>query len=357
MHNLFQHFFSLAFFFFLSSHSAHAADHQHHFAPTPTAIPTPISTMTPEPSGFITITPEPTSIDTPTPTIPSTPPATPTPTSLPTSTPTPTIEPTDTPSPTPTAIPTPTPIVGAIGNDISYPQCGNAFPSGQDFAIIGVNGGLATTSNPCLSTELSWANTSSGLGAQTKVQLYVNTGNPGGLNTASWPKNNTDPAGNLSSNPYGTCDGSDSTSCAWQYGWNRAVDDVVNKFTPAAQSAGVAVDPSLFPWWLDVETVNSWKDGSDAAYQSNVADLEGMVTYFRSRGVTIGLYSTSYQWGIIIKNLGSGSNLNGLNSWLPGAQTADGAKANCSESSLTSGGKVIMTQYTSGAFDYDYSCM
>jgi hypothetical protein len=381
MEHFFQHLFSWAFFFMLSAHSSQAGHHDIKHKPTPTAIPTPISiesptptpllptstptetpTMTPTSTPTLTVTPTVTPTPTPTPTAMPTPTDSPTPTATPTPTltPTPTITPTETPSPTetptPTAIPTPTPVVNTTGNDISYPQCNKTYPIGQDFGIVGVNGGLATTTNPCLSNQLSWANASSGLGTQARVQLYVNTGNPGGLNTASWPKNNTDPAGNVAPNPYGTCDNSDSIACAWQYGWNRAVDDVQNKFIPAAQLAGVAVDPSLYPWWLDVETANSWKDGSDAAYQSNAADLEAMVSYFQSRGIKVGLYSTSYQWGLIVKSVASGSNLNGLNSWLPGASTADGAKAKCSSAPLTSNGKVTMTQYTTSSFDYDYSC-
>jgi len=192
---------------------------------------------------------------------------------------------------------------------------------------------------------------------QSKVQLYVNTGNPGGLNTPSWPQHNTDPAGNASPNPFGTCDGSDSVSCAWQYGWNRAVDDVVNKFTPAAQAAGIDAFASSYPWWLDVETTNSWKDGSDFAYESNRAVLEGMVSYFQSRGITLGIYSTSYQWGVIVRSLPAGSNLNGLRSWLAGAGNLSGAQSYCGLSPLTSGGTVFLTQYVQDNFDHDYSCL
>ncbi len=217
--------------------------------------------------------------------------------------------------------------------------------------------GLATTTNFCLSSELTWANKSVGGINQVKAQLYVNTANPGGLNTPSWPKNNIDPSGTLTSNPYGTCDGSDSLACAWQYGWNRAVEDVQKRFLPAAQAAGVSTNPAGYPWWLTVEIANTWKSGSDFAYQSNIADLEGMMSYFQSKGATVGIYSTSYQWGEIVKSLSSNSSLNGLNSWLPGAQNAAGAKSNCSLSPLTSSGKVTITQYTSGSFDYDYSCI
>lgn len=190
-----------------------------------------------------------------------------------------------------------------------------------------------------------------------KIQLYVNTANPGGLNTVSWPTNNIDPAGNLTTNPYGMCDNTDSLACAWQYGWNRAVEDVLIRFIPAAQAAGISIDPASYPWWLTVETANTWKSGSDFAYQSNIADLEGMVAYFQSKGVVVGIYSTSLQWGEIIGNLNPASKLNGLNSWLAGARNLTGAKSNCSLPPLTTGGKVTITQYVSGLFDYDYSCI
>lgn len=338
--------------------------------PTPTVaiLPTPTATETPTPTLSVepTATPTPTIVvsitltatQTPTPTISITPTATPTPTLTPTPTatdsPTPTLDPSITPSATPTATPTPT--VTKIGNDISYPQCNNSFPGGQGFGIVGINGGIATTTNPCLSTELLWAEGSVGTPNQAKVQLYVNTGNPGGLNTPSWPHNNTDPAGNTASNPYGTCDGSNSTACAWQYGWNRAVDDVQNKFIPAASAAAVDQIPGDYPWWLDVETTNSWDSGSSDALTRNRVDLEAMVSYFQSRGITVGIYSTNFQWGTIVGDVPAGSNLNGLRNWRPGATDLAGAQSNCTLSPLTTGGTVTMTQFTSN-FDTDYSCL
>ena len=41
----------------------------------------------------------------------------------------------------------------ATGNDVSYPQCGKSFPSGQAFGIVGVNDGLANNANPCLANN------------------------------------------------------------------------------------------------------------------------------------------------------------------------------------------------------------
>jgi hypothetical protein len=320
--------------------------------PSPTVTPTPHLTVTPtaSPSPTISLTPTPTA--SPSPTISVTPTASPSP-SL---TPTPTASATATPSPTPTDIPTPTPTITKIGIDVSYPQCGQTLPTGQGFGIVGVNGGRATTTNPCLSTQLLWAKQSIGTPNQAPIQLYVNTGNPGGLNTPTWPQSNVY-AGATAPNPYGTCNGSDSLACAWQYGWNRAVDDVIDRFTPAAQAAGISTEPSVYPWWLDVETANTWKYGSDFAFQSNRAVLEGMTAYFQSRGVTVGVYSTNYQWNLIVGPVPAGSNLLGLRNWRAGASDLAQAQSYCALNPLTPGASVIMTQYVFNNLDHNYSCI
>jgi hypothetical protein len=244
-----------------------------------------------------------------------------------------------------------------LGNDISYPQCGKALPTTQTFGIAGVNGGLATTTNSCLARQLAWAWRSSGTQQQPKAGVYVNTANPGGLGTASWPKDNVDPAGNTTTDPYGNCDGSDSLGCAWQYGWNRAVEDVVSRFAPAAQSAGVDSTPASYRWWLDVETGNTWKTGTGFPQQSNAADMEGMTAYFESLNATVGIYSTASQWGQIAGTVSGGSNLNGLINWRPGGANLNTAKQACTAAPLTPGGQVLLTQYVANKLDYDYSCI
>ena len=40
------------------------------------------------------------------------------------------------------------------GADVSYPQCGGALPFGQAFGVVGVNGGRASSRNPCLGARL-----------------------------------------------------------------------------------------------------------------------------------------------------------------------------------------------------------
>ncbi|HUP26707.1 MAG TPA: hypothetical protein VM124_03630 [Candidatus Limnocylindrales bacterium] len=244
-----------------------------------------------------------------------------------------------------------------VGMDVSWPQCGKALPTTPAFGIVGVNGGTASTQNQCLATQLAWAKGLSGsVASQDKVQVYLNTANPGEIisQVTTWPTSNTAPI----ANPYGPCDGTNTTACSWQYGWNRA-DYGVNYFTAEAAKAGLTnTSASAYKWWLDVETGNTWQSGSTAAYQRNVASLEGWADYFKNIGARTGIYSTGYQWGQITNGAVSAtSNLNGLHSWLAGAKTLNGAKSNCSNPPLTTGGVVALTQYVSAGFDYNNSCI
>jgi hypothetical protein len=228
-----------------------------------------------------------------------------------------------------------------LGNDVSWPQCGKPLPKSQAFAVVGVNNGLANTTNPCLSTQLSWAATSTGGTGQPRVALYVNTANPG-LAGSWWPSSNVY-GGKVVANPYGICTGLQNRPCAYMYGYAKAYDDV--------KVRGVK-NPSSYLWWLDVELMNTWSVDRGA----NAADLEGMAAYFTSIGARVGLYSTGYQWGMIVGQVGLGSNLRGLPSWLAGANGLPGAKGMCTWPPLTPGGRVTMTQFVANGLDYDYSC-
>ena len=238
-----------------------------------------------------------------------------------------------------------------LGNDVSWPQCGKALPESPVFAIVGVTGGLANNTNPCLAEQLAWAEeeTLTDATGQPDVALYVNTANAGHAGSW-WPKSNVypDDVGNpdavVVDNPYGQCSGAEDAACAYMYGWAKAYDD--------ANIRGIS-NPEDYLWWLDVETENSWSTDKVA----NAADLEGMTDYFESIGADVGIYSTSVQWGQIVGRVSADSSLAGLPSWLAGARTANGAKNNCSSAPLTPGGFVSVTQFVSRGFDYDYSCI
>ena len=232
----------------------------------------------------------------------------------------------------------------AVGVDVSWPQCGKSLPQRLSFAIVGVNNGLANTTNPCLAEQLAWARTATEAAAETAqptVALYVNTANPG-WRGSWWPKSNSY-QGKRVSNPYGDCALRTFKACSYMYGYAKAYDD--------AKFRGIS-DPSSYLWWLDVETENSWQRDKAA----NVAVLEGMATYFKSIGAPVGIYSTGYQWKRIAGTVKSTSPLAGLPSWLAGARSRSGALDSCSLPALTPRSRVAMVQYVSDGLDYNVSC-
>jgi hypothetical protein len=235
------------------------------------------------------------------------------------------------------------------------------LPSTLSFGIIGVNGGTAANTNPCLSDQLIWASGATGSTAQPKVQLYANTANPGEVidQITTWPTSNTDETGFTTNNPYGTCAGANDLACSWQYGWNRSVEANRDRFAPAAAVAGLSQTASDYIWWLDVETSNTWEvAGTTDSFNRNVADIEGMTSYYEAQGATVGLYSTAVQWGQITNNqISPTSNLNGLRNWRPSGATLSNAIANCSVPPLTPGGFIALTQYVKQNLDYNHSCI
>ncbi|MCW2635253.1 MAG: hypothetical protein JWQ99_1620 [Blastococcus sp.] len=237
------------------------------------------------------------------------------------------------------------------GYDVSYPQCGTPLPAEHAFAVVGVNGGLSTRTNPCLAEQLTWASESSGaVLSQPKVQLYLNTANPGEVldQVVTWPRSGA--------TPYGACTGTNSMACSWEYGRQRAQNSVVSFFTPAAQAASVDSQPARYTWWLDVETTNTWQSGSSAALARNRATLEGMTAYLVSRGAKVGLYSTRFQWNQIAGAVSPRSNLAGRNSWLAGSTSLAGATATCRTTPLVPRSRVTISQYVVAGLDHDYSC-
>lgn len=238
-----------------------------------------------------------------------------------------------------------------VGYDVSHPQCDAELPRDRGFAVVGVNGGLSTRANPCLSEQLAWASESSGeVDEQPPAQLYLNTANPGQLldEVTTWPQ--------TGATPYGSCDGSNTTACSWEYGWERAENSVLSFFAPAARAARMDSQPSRYVWWLDVETMNTWQYGSAEETERNRATLEGMATYLLSRGAEVGVYSTGRQWGQIVGEVDDDSVLADLDSWLAGSLTADEAEDACDDDPLVPDGEVVLTQYVRDEWDRNVSC-
>jgi hypothetical protein len=238
-----------------------------------------------------------------------------------------------------------------VGYDVSYPQCGTPLPADRAFAVVGVNGGLSTRTNSCLTDQLTWAWGSSGVVlSQPKAQLYLNTANPGEVlhQVTTWPSSGI--------TPYGTCAGANTLACSWQYGYERAQNSVISFFTPAAQAARVDSQPARYMWWLDVETTNTWQSGSTAALARNRATLEGMTAYLRSRNAAVGLYSTRQQWAQIVGAVGPHSNLAGRPAWLAGSTSLSAATAACYPPPLTPRGRVTLSQYVVAELDRNHSC-
>lgn len=233
------------------------------------------------------------------------------------------------------------------GYDISYPQCGGAYPSDIAFGIVGVTSGIVFSENPCLgaggtsASQLAWAG--------RNAELYMNTGNPGPERSSHWPIGQTSPREcGTATNPE-----LDTADCAYDYGWNSAADAYAAAVRAYVSLGWAAPDATRTPvanrWWLDVEIANSWR--TDVSL--NVAALQGAADYLASAGAaSVGFYSVGSMWNEIT---GGTSAFAGHPSWVAGASTLRGARANCDRPAFT-GGPVDLTQYFAKGFDADHRC-
>jgi major membrane immunogen (membrane-anchored lipoprotein) len=236
----------------------------------------------------------------------------------------------------------------STGYDISFPQCGYAYPSAPGFGVVGVNGGKPFTTNKCLASELTWAK-----GAlNQQPAFYVNTAN-GGPNNGNWPSSQQTPD---------VCTGANSVPCSYDYGWNAARYAFAAALTAESTDGSASPNQSAIasPWWLDVETGNAWEVKSNlygptaAAYANDKAMIEGEIASLTNAGVTnVGVYSTSQQWRAITD--ASTSDFPAVPAWIPGFGSVAAAEAGCATASFTAG-RVALIQYGAGSYDGDYNC-
>lgn len=236
----------------------------------------------------------------------------------------------------------PTATTTATGYDVSYPQCAKALPGVGDIAVVGVNAGTGTTTNPCVADQLAWGDRITADGRIERADVYVNTANPGHLGDW-WPTADLTRGGVPVSNPAGRCAGAEDAACSFVYGYSIGTEDVASRGVTAAADR---------TWWLDVETMNSWSWDR----QANLAALEGMAAAIRAGGGDIGIYSTPRQWKLIVGDATPSVALAGAPSWIAGATSRAGALANCSVGSLTPAGRVRMVQWVEHGIDHDIAC-
>ena len=204
------------------------------------------------------------------------------------------------------------------GFDISWPQCGGSYPGAHDFAIIGANDGTAMTTNPCFASEWDWSGTGS------SVYLNANSPQSGSLTAQSGPA--------------GPCAPTDSTCLAYNWGYNSA-----------AWTANNVLNQGAVPmvWWLDIEVGTWWSSDQNA----NTTVIRGMTDALQAKGLTVGVYSTPYQWGVI-----TGGAMLGLPTWEAGAPASD-PTSYCGASKAFNGGKAWLAQYQSDpSVDRDQAC-
>jgi hypothetical protein len=230
------------------------------------------------------------------------------------------------------------------GFDVSYPQCSTSLPAPVAFAIVGVNDGIVYSSNPCLSAQYGWATsaTSGSTSGEPHVSFYANTADPGAAASTHWPSAQISPRdckdAITAANPNG------SPACDYDYGWYAAQDSFSRASSIAGQTAATA------PWWLDVESANSWNDGA----ANNRADLQGALDYLvTSAHVPLaGLYTNSSTWSTYFG--ADNSSFTSVPSWVPGASTQSGAVQNCAVT--VTGGSAYLAQYSASGLDADYDC-
>jgi len=200
------------------------------------------------------------------------------------------------------------------GYDISFPQCGKTYPSLPfDIAIVGVNGGKAFTTNPCLVDQATrWA-------TPDKLDVYLNLNRP--------------PPGYPSA-----CPTTDRACLAQTFGRDAAQASI-------ATARSVGLQPRL--WWLDIETLNTW----DPDTSLNALTIQGAVDALQEAGLAVGIYGTRYQWGLIT---GAYTTRTPLPLWAAGSMPLQ----RCNEP--FAGGFVVLSQvigqYTATGFDEDYAC-
>lgn len=228
------------------------------------------------------------------------------------------------------------------GGDVSRKQATTSLPVLGDFAVVALNTGLPTETNPYLGDQLAWARNAPGTG-HSPVDVYLASANPG-LKASWWPSSNRTKAKKTVHSPYGSCTAKKATTaCAWVYGNSIGRDDVHR--LPSGTTVGT--------WWIDVEQDNTWSSSTTR----NRAVVEGMVAGLQAGKKRVGVYALSTQYTDILGTVATTSSLTKLPSWVAGAKDEAAAQTRCSGASLTTG-RLTLVQWVdfTNHIDHDVAC-
>jgi hypothetical protein len=208
---------------------------------------------------------------------------------------------------------------GAVGYAISWPQCGGPYPGEPfEFGIVGVTDGRAFMRNPCFADEYRWAEK-----GRYHPSIYMNV---------NYQASEDDPSGSRD------CGRLNASCRAYRYGWKAAQDayEYASRFD--------AVAPV---WWLDVQIVSEWAEDLTL----NARSIRGAGDYLRSKGIRVGLSSTSYQWATV-----AGAAQHNLPVWDASATDADEAAAFCMQGKDFGGGRTEQIAYVAHGSETVLAC-
>jgi hypothetical protein len=230
---------------------------------------------------------------------------------------------------------------GSYGYDVSNYQCPNPLPQGNHvIGIVEVQGLSMGPVNPCLSQEAAWA------GAGLNLYLFLTYGQQA----------NGPPA------------------CATNPAWTAAEAQACNYgFAAAEQSyttaAGAGINANV-GWWLDVEGyVPGNGQNWSADLVANAALVQGALYGLKAEGLnSSGIYASPGVWNTIVGNYQPAVPY--WMAWYSGTGKPSDGPYNCANAAIWTStkdlptGGVILTQYTSsaydttggGPFDADYAC-
>jgi len=206
---------------------------------------------------------------------------------------------------------------GAVGYDVSYPNCDARVPESSTFAVIGLNLGRPFTANPCFSRE--WD------AARQPRSVYVNTAySPAQLRHVT-------PACSAAgrSQPLRP-----AAQRAYAVGCSEADADL--QLLASTPPAAI---------WLYVEAGNTWSSRRSL----NAATIKGILERFlgQVRHPAVGVYSNTVFWRSIV---GRWSSLS-VPEWVAtGAPDPPGCPAGFAA------GPVWLSQTTDGRLDTDTAC-